>query len=273
MASLHALVRVRPRKAEETAYIQCSERVGNQLLATHDFSNLFSSVLGPSASQHDVFHVCGMPLLEAALEGRSVCLFAYGQTGSGKTFSMYGAEGGKNPAKLDGVVPAMCAELFRRKQQMEKRNDVKLNVGASLVEIQGSKVIDLLADPLPAGGQPAIRVRGSELIGERKEKVHSSRGLTHLIERGMSRRVTTQNMTHAHSSRSHAFLTLMIERKEIFLGRVVKSGISTMYTNASSPILCLQAQPTHRSDRMPSSSAQPSPQTNDLTIERPLQPS
>ena len=30
---------------------------------------------------------------------------------------MYGAEGGKNPSKLDGLVPGICAELFRRKQE------------------------------------------------------------------------------------------------------------------------------------------------------------
>ena len=39
------------------------------------------------------------------------------------------------------------------------------------------------------------------------EKVYSSRGLTQLIERGMSKRQTGVNVTHALSRRSHAFLT------------------------------------------------------------------
>ena len=39
-------------------------------------------------------------VVEASLKGKRTCLFAYGQTGSGKTFSMYGAEGGKNPSKV-----------------------------------------------------------------------------------------------------------------------------------------------------------------------------
>jgi hypothetical protein len=61
-----------------------------------------------------VYLSCGVPMVEWALRGRDSLLFAYGQTGAGKTFSMYGAEGGKNPSKLDGVVPATVSELFRR---------------------------------------------------------------------------------------------------------------------------------------------------------------
>ena len=48
-----------------------------------------------------------------------------------------GAEGGKIPSKLDGVVPSICAELFRRKQDVEKRGDYKLRLEATLVEVKG----------------------------------------------------------------------------------------------------------------------------------------
>ena len=99
--------------------------VGNELQAgSLDYTDKFTAILGGSSSQAEVFRVCGMPLVHATLAGRRTCLFAYGQTGSGKTFSMYGAEGGKNPSKLDGLVPGICAELFRRKQDMEKRKDM-----------------------------------------------------------------------------------------------------------------------------------------------------
>ena len=121
-ASIKACIRVRPKKWDETAYIECNDRVGSKLSAgVTDYSDQFTSVLGPMASQHDVFNACGLPIMEAALEEqRNACLFAYGQTGSGKTFSMYGAEGGKNPSKLDGVVPATVSELFRRTIGQEK---------------------------------------------------------------------------------------------------------------------------------------------------------
>ena len=79
---------------------------------------MFTSVYGPECNQAEVFRSCGLPLVDATMRGQKTCLFAYGQTGSGKTFSMYGAEGGKNPSKLDGIVPAVCAEIFRRKQEV-----------------------------------------------------------------------------------------------------------------------------------------------------------
>ena len=109
-----------------------------------------------------------------ALVRPPAAVFAYGQTGSGKTFSMYGAEGGKNPSKLDGLVPGICAELFRRKQELEKRKDVQLILESTLVEVQGNKVVDLLAQPAADGRQPVLRVVGDMVLGSWIEKVRSS---------------------------------------------------------------------------------------------------
>ena len=152
MPSMHAVLRVRPPKRHETAYLDCEPRAGTRFeageLVYHD---TFTAVLGPSSSQADAFKACGLPLVEAALHGKHVCLFAYGQTGSGKTFSMYGAEGGKNPSKLDGIVPAICAEIFRRKQDLEKKKYLELELCATLIEIQGNSAIDLLGEPAAAG--------------------------------------------------------------------------------------------------------------------------
>ena len=89
-------------------------------LEGRNYNDTFSLVLGPGSSQHQVFQAVGLPLADATLRGQNTCLFAYGQSGAGKTFSMYGAEGGKNPSKLDGVVPATVSELFRRTIGQEK---------------------------------------------------------------------------------------------------------------------------------------------------------
>ena len=229
MPTIRAVVRLRPSKASETNYIECAERAGSKLeLATLTYTDQFSAVLGSQSSQADAFKACGLPIVDATLSGRHTCLFAYGQTGSGKTFSMYGAEGGKNPSKLDGVVPAICAEIFRRKMDMEKRKEFKFELAATLIEVAGNSCIDLLGDPDAEGECPKVVLRGSELQGVRLEKVHSSRGLTQLIEAGMSKRKTGQNVTHGHSSRSHAFLTMHLEKKTLQGTRVLKTEVHTI---------------------------------------------
>eukprot|EP00966_Prymnesium_polylepis_P218294 5052485-Prymnesium_polylepis.1 len=261
--NVQAVIRIRPPKKHEQPYLQCNDRVGKELIANDlDYTDTFTAVLGHRSSQAEAFRVCGLPLVEATLQGKRTCLFAYGQTGSGKTFSMYaqpcgrsparepppctgvacgisriflvilvqdlpcrqltpctritppactyphplphvswatspanryGAEGGKNPSKLDGLVPGICAEMFRRKQELEKRKDFQLVFEATLFEVQGNRVLDLLAEALPDGKQPILRVVGDRVLDAWIEKVHSSRGLTQMIERGMSRRTTSQN--------------------------------------------------------------------------------
>eukprot|EP00966_Prymnesium_polylepis_P288362 6660830-Prymnesium_polylepis.1 len=75
---------------------------------------------------------------------------------------MYGAEGGKNPSKLDGLVPGICGELFRRKQELEKRKDFQMVFEATLVEVQGNRVFDLLCEPQEGGQQPQLKVLGEQ---------------------------------------------------------------------------------------------------------------
>ncbi|KAL1515736.1 hypothetical protein AB1Y20_002352 [Prymnesium parvum] len=228
--AIRAVVRVRPLKPDEDAYIITEPRRGRKLQLhsekNENYSNIFSMVLGPESSQYEVFRAVGLPMAEATLRGQNACLFAYGQSGAGKTFSMYGAEGGKVPSKLDGVVPQICAELFRRKQDVEKRGDFRLQLEISLVEVKGSVVSDLLAKPVLFEGnqiQPPLKLRGSEVINAEWDQIYSSRMLTQTIERAMLRRTTGKNYFNNSSSRSHCFLTMKVSkvpvRQAAFPGR------------------------------------------------------
>ena len=197
------ICRVRPPNETEDNHIACEAHVGGYLEVSKPAKerSSFGVVLGPACTQHEVYQSCGVPMVEAALQGRDSLLFAYGQTGAGKTFSMYGAEGGKNPSKLDGVVPATVSELFRRTIGEEKDTvgAVKYALYATLVEIQGANCYDLLAEADREGNQPKVGVLGSSLLGNRVERIYSSRSLTHTIERGMSTRTTAANLMHEHS--------------------------------------------------------------------------
>ena len=211
---------VRVRAAQESVVL-CEPHVGSTISTSLQPQPAeFSSVLGPESTQREAFLTCGMPMLEAVLDGQRACLFAYGQTGSGKTFSLLGAEGGKNPHKLDGIVPQIVSELFRRFAGLEAHG-IKYNMWATFVEVSNEKARDLIADPNRYGEQPVLEVRAQKAGGgtaidaldAATARVHSSRALTELIEGALARRVTEANDYNEHSSRSHALLTLTLERR------------------------------------------------------------
>jgi hypothetical protein len=87
---MRVVVRARPSK--DTA-IECDPHVGSKIRAglgtilEDEEPYEFAAVLGQQSTQREAFMCCGMPMLEAALDGQRACLFAYGQTGSGKTYA------------------------------------------------------------------------------------------------------------------------------------------------------------------------------------------
>ena len=97
-AGMRVVVRLRP---SDTSVMTCNPHVGTHIQSANGEGYDFSSVLGIESTQREAYLECGVPIIEAALDGQQCCLFAYGQTGAGKTFSLLGAEGGKNPHKLD----------------------------------------------------------------------------------------------------------------------------------------------------------------------------
>lgn len=61
-------------KVDITAY-------GRKFIFDHVFFSIADHPF--NSSQEDVYHKCGRPLVENAIDGYDCCLIAYGQTGSG----------------------------------------------------------------------------------------------------------------------------------------------------------------------------------------------
>ena len=77
-----------------------------------------------------------------------------------------GAEGGRCPSKLDGIVPQLCAELFRRFASQTRQGEREYQIHATYVEIFAHRIYDLLAADVkgvPAGGRalPELSLRES----------------------------------------------------------------------------------------------------------------
>lgn len=214
--------RISPVRAKSN--LVCDPRVGDRIAIGGDGTESFvyDVVLGQDSTQFDAYAHCGEPLLDALLEGYNASLFAYGQSGAGKTFSMLGAGGGRWRNRQDGIIPLVVDELFRRTTAIEDATGHAFCVMAQYVEVYSGRVYDLLSEACSGSREPEFSLPlmeshkgagGDEPKGATTIKVHTTKGLLELIAEASSRRATASNAMHEHSSRSHALLKLVIERR------------------------------------------------------------
>jgi kinesin family member 6/9 len=79
----------------------------NNTQTRHDFK--FTNILGPLATQEEVFNMIGRDAVINVLDGYNSTIFAYGQTGSGKTFTV---TGGAERYVDRGIIPRGLSLLF-----------------------------------------------------------------------------------------------------------------------------------------------------------------
>lgn len=186
----------------------------------------FDDVMDGSASQADVWRVCE-PFVDAVLDGFNACIFAYGQTGSGKTHTMLGTE------MEPGVIRRACHRLFAA---LGERPDTEFHVSCSFVELYNDEFRDLLAPehqpgakralpcevearrnkpglslhqlPSRRGEPPSFCLAGSDTL---RSPAMCARDLLDFVEYGTLARAVGQTNLNAHSSRSHAVLTVHVE--------------------------------------------------------------
>lgn len=78
--SVQVFVRIRPEAPESSAFITSSDSYQPKLLIEDSggFEEKFDATFGSGATQLDLYHACGLPLVEALFEGYDACCFAYG---------------------------------------------------------------------------------------------------------------------------------------------------------------------------------------------------
>lgn len=163
------------------------------------------------ANQDIVYEVVGEPVLKLVLNGFNCCVFAYGQTGSGKTLTMMGENiSGGNPEGY-GLIPRICFELF---DALESNDEVVETVDFSHLEIYNENIKDLLA---PASN-PYLKVRehpqnGIFVAGLTVVRVMKFEDVMSLIALGDKNRSVAYTNVNAHSSRSHAIVTLTVRQR------------------------------------------------------------
>jgi hypothetical protein len=105
-----------------------------------------TKVLGPLASDQDLFQTLGGSVLEWLLSGFNASVIAYGQVGTGKTHSLFG-----NGVQNAGLFGHTLEGIF--KHVHESGTPWLFNVGLSCWEVLGNEVIDLFdLDQSRSGG-------------------------------------------------------------------------------------------------------------------------
>eukprot|EP01062_Namystynia_karyoxenos_P078277 TRINITY_DN8039_c2_g1_i2.p1 TRINITY_DN8039_c2_g1~~TRINITY_DN8039_c2_g1_i2.p1 ORF type:complete len:1282 (+),score=565.69 TRINITY_DN8039_c2_g1_i2:104-3949(+) len=249
---VRVVVRVRPllphelRRGETRAALPTGAQTlrttcpaeGGRRMETQQHS--FDAVLGPAATQEDVFAAVDIAgLVDAALDGYAATVLAYGQTGSGKTHSMLGPSGG-SPQCLDpagplysdrGLVPRLAEELFKRLRELAAGQQFTFSVTCNIFEIYNEELIDLLAGD-DDGGAPReqLRLEGARetfhIRGLVEKQLHEPADLLQLIGAATARRHVAATAMNERSSRSHTVVQINSLHRDEAQGTVTTSQLN-----------------------------------------------
>ncbi len=210
-------VRVRPLNAQESKEAGsdvCVHKTGPSTLSCENRAFTVDAVLDETASQQAVYELTAKTVLAKVMEGYNGCIFAYGQTGSGKTFSMIGGDGDSG-VHLAGVIPRCCRALFARARADAGRTYL---IKATFIEVYQEKLRDLLSGTessrLEIRHDKAVGGRGIYVTGVRERLCGSVDDVMRLLAEGTARRVEGTTNMNAHSSRSHAVMSLKISSQD-----------------------------------------------------------
>ncbi|KAF0904831.1 hypothetical protein E2562_037606 [Oryza meyeriana var. granulata] len=183
----------------------------------------FNKVLGPSASQDEVFKDIE-PLIRSVLDGYNVCIFAYGQTGSGKTYTMTGPD---NATENDwGVNYRALNDLFHISRS--RRGTIMYEVSVQMIEIYNEQIHDLLSNSgseKKLGILNASQPNGLAVPDATMHPVNSSSDVIELMRTGLENRSVGATELNERSSRSHSVVTIHIQGVDLKTGATLRGAL------------------------------------------------
>uniref|UniRef100_A0A7S1ARQ8 Kinesin motor domain-containing protein n=1 Tax=Noctiluca scintillans TaxID=2966 RepID=A0A7S1ARQ8_NOCSC len=225
--NIKVCIRVRPLSDAEsnsgqTNIVLCSPRCEEslQLVVPEEFrvagtpdrgatNYNFDWVLSGQIPQERVYGLVGKRVVSGVADGFHGCVFAYGQTGSGKSYTIFGGSGEDR-----GLLPRIAEGLYA---EMDRDNSQYI-IKFSYLEIYNEKLRDLLRPAVPCGDvAPTLEVRQHPKVGVFVEGltsnvVRNAKDVARLLDFGHKLRVVGSTNMNAASSRSHALVTLHVER-------------------------------------------------------------
>ncbi|KAF8652021.1 hypothetical protein HU200_062963 [Digitaria exilis] len=183
----------------------------------------FNKVLGPTASQDEVFKDI-QPLIRSVLDGYNVCIFAYGQTGSGKTYTMTGPENASE--KEWGVNYRALNDLFHISHN--RADTIMYEISVQMIEIYNEQIRDLLGSNGPEkklGILNASQPNGLAVPDATLHPVNSTSDVVQLMTVGLANRAVGSTALNERSSRSHSVVTIHIRGVDLKTGATLRGAL------------------------------------------------
>ena len=223
--SVKVAVRVRPHVGREI-----KERDKGSCIETQSILNKisigqkmfqFDKVFDNESQQDEIFDTCARNLILGCFHGLNATILAYGQTGSGKTHTMgTGSTVGLSNEQI-GIVPRVFDFIFEELDNRRRQSEYsEFSVKVQFLELYGEEMNDLLdigvIDKATGKSSKSLQIReeknGTIKIENLKGEVVSSKAeCIHLLNKGISHRVTSSTLMNEASSRSHAIFTVTID--------------------------------------------------------------
>lgn len=178
----------------------------------------YDRVFGEDANTCEIYNALVSNVVESVTEhGVNGTVFTYGQTCSGKTYTMQGCQ---NPESSVGIIQLAARDIFQSIK--ERRSDEiasECSVRVSYVEIYNEELRDLLNDQSRKSSSTTSLIiredkQGSISVEGLKEvAVESFEQLMEVFMAGEKNKSVGSTKMNDRSSRSHAILSISLERK------------------------------------------------------------
>ncbi len=177
-------------------------------------SYAFDDVFDENYTTSSIYDQALKSALDNVVNGYNSTIFAYGMTGAGKTFTMFGdiynSSGGLEVHP--GIITLFVNDLFSTFEK-ERENGYEFSIRFSYIEIYNEQTRDLLS-PTTENLMIVEDPQKGVIIPNLSEHVitHHDEIIEHILL-GNSRRIMASTSHNQFSSRSHAILQLIIEKR------------------------------------------------------------
>lgn len=181
----------------------------------------FDYAFDDDSNQEEVYTNTTKSLLPDLLDGFNSVILAYGATGCGKTHTMVGT------SDNEGLMVRSVGDLFLLKEKSESEG-MEIKIIISYVEVYNENIYDLLVDDKSKSEPLELYEDSSKSIiinGVTTKIVNQSNEVFNLLS--IANKNRSENTTEANitSSRSHAILTIVVEKRPNTVNSGIKSCI------------------------------------------------